>query len=321
LLKHFCRTLKDQQSVSAYGTSSIEITPGTPVRRSKRIATQTPPRSRANTPPFATSPSTSFSGSSYFGRRKDGIDIVLIGHSVGSWVGMKVLERIHHMKGRDLDAAGIRSVRAGAWLFPTITNIAASPSGRSFTRLNTLIPGLATWAWLWCWVLVTLLPRAWLEGLVRSVTGMSSANARMTVEGLVDVKRARSFGGKDAVRQSIRMAREEMRTIKDDTFPESLWNDDSVKQYFYFARNDHWVGEMEREALIKNRGVKVVERFGGEEGKAEEVTVEERGEKGEKGRRHQMWVCRENIPHGFCLEHGGIMARKVVEWVDEIGKD
>ncbi|RPA73593.1 hypothetical protein BJ508DRAFT_48198 [Ascobolus immersus RN42] len=327
LLRWFCRSLKEEQDVSAYGTGSVHTEIGE-VRRSKRIATQTPPRSRASTPPFATSPSTQLAGG-FFGRKREGIDVVLIGHSVGSWIGMKVLEGIMGMRPREREACGIRSVRAGVWLFPTITNIANSPSGRSFVRLNTLIPGLATWLWLWCWVVVTVLPRVWLVGLVKLCTGMSRENSETTVEGLVDVKRARSWEGVDAVRQSVRMAREEMRRIGGDTFPESLWNDDGVEMLFYFARGDNWVGEMEREALMKRRGVKVVERIGGEEGGAEEVIVEEGPLAGEKGtlagavggKRHQMWVCKEGIPHGFCLEHGEVMAGKVVKWVEGLEKE
>lgn len=102
--------------------------------------------------------------------------VVLIGHSVGSYI---LLEILSHLR-RSSQTSSI-NVRAGILLFPTVTHIARSPSGIKFGTLFS-IPHLPKIASVLAKVLVWPVPRSILRGLVSVVTGMPRAAAEVTTD-------------------------------------------------------------------------------------------------------------------------------------------
>lgn len=98
--------------------------------------------------------------------------IILIGHSVGSYI---LLEIIQQLKKSPFDT----KIKAGILLFPTVTHIAASPSG---VKISTLfkIPGFARRASFVAKGLVALAPGSVLQWLVGVVARMPVAAAEVT---------------------------------------------------------------------------------------------------------------------------------------------
>lgn len=84
-----------------------------------------------------------------------------------------------------------------------------------------------------------------------------------------------------ALFQTLSMAREEMAEITHDRWDYSIWGSEKAgvsRLWFYFGRNDHWVAEETREAIMKTRG-----RGMGEEWKP------------------RMVLDEGGVPHGFCM--------------------
>ena len=128
-----------------------------------------------------------------------------------------------------------------------------------------------------------------------------------------------------AVEQSLSMAGEEMRVIKEDTWDDEIWGTrGELKWVLYFGQGDHWVCDESRDRLIKNRGRRCVagiesasststgvERDANRSllrrDQVEEVgiDVELQGPdsvvKGVDEWKPQMIVCEEGLPHGFCI--------------------
>lgn len=98
--------------------------------------------------------------------------VVLIGHSVGSYILLEIIQRLRK------NSSSI-NIRAGILLFPTVTHIAQSPSG---IKINTLfrIPNFAQKASSVANAIVSLTPRPWLKRLVWLVTGMPNDAAEVT---------------------------------------------------------------------------------------------------------------------------------------------
>jgi hypothetical protein len=98
--------------------------------------------------------------------------IILIGHSVGSYMLLEIIQRLKR------SSSPVR-IRAGILLFPTVTHIAASPSG---VKISTLfrIPDFARRASFVAKGLTSLAPRSVLRWLVGVVTSMPSDSAEVT---------------------------------------------------------------------------------------------------------------------------------------------
>lgn len=85
------------------------------------------------------------------------------------------------------------------------------------------------------------------------------------------------------------MGADEMRTITADKWSDDIWGiatgqeEEPPRMAFYFGRNDHWVAEKTRKAVIKIRG---------------------RQQQSNVLSTHQqptMVVCENGLPHAFCL--------------------
>ncbi|CAG7926717.1 unnamed protein product [Penicillium olsonii] len=203
--------------------------------------------------------------------------VILIGHSVGAYMAMEILNR---HRDQPFDIIG------GVMLFPTVKDIAASPSGQKLTTLLSIIPRLASVVSLFARLLTFLLPLSVLRSVVRVVMNGPPTHALDTTCLFL-----KSRGG---VRQALHMAADEMRTITSDKWGDDVWGaarEPVAKLFFYFGRNDHWVAEQTRDDIVALRG-----KEGGP----------------------TMVVCEEGLPHAFCLKHSDTMARKVAGMIGSI---
>ena len=103
------------------------------------------------------------------GQAYDGI--ILIGHSVGSYIILEMLQRLKKLPRLN--------IRAGILLFPTVTHIAESPRG---TKLSGVvhIPGFARGVGLLARVLTWIAPRSAVKLFARLVTGMPEESLEVT---------------------------------------------------------------------------------------------------------------------------------------------
>ncbi|KAL3461570.1 hypothetical protein BJX64DRAFT_154442 [Aspergillus heterothallicus] len=225
--------------------------------------------------------------------------VILIGHSVGTYMAMEVLRR-HRESPNPSDQADFDIV-GGILLFPTVKDIAASPSGRKLTFLLRLIPQLALVVSILARILTTILPASILTAIVNFVMKGPPREAAAATCSFLRSKRG--------VRQALHMAADEMRTITSDKWSDDVWGVSSpelVKKesviaapaqlFFYFGRNDHWVAERTREEIVAARGSP---NQGG-------------------GRGPRMVVCEDAVPHAFCLRHSELMASKTADMIREI---
>ncbi|KOS37685.1 hypothetical protein ACN38_g11508 [Penicillium nordicum] len=212
--------------------------------------------------------------------------VILIGHSVGAYIAMEILRR--H---REASPESTFDIVGGAMLFPTVKDIAASPSGQKLTTLLSIIPRLAVMVSFFARLLTFLLPSSLLRSVVRLVMGDPPVHALDATCAFL-----KSPGG---VRQALHMAADEMRTITSDKWSDDVWGAASAREpiaklFFYFGRNDHWVADQTRDEIVAVRG-----RQGGQAGPT-------------------MVVCEEGLPHAFCLKHSDVMARKVAGMIGQI---
>ncbi|KAL4737884.1 hypothetical protein BDV11DRAFT_146461 [Aspergillus similis] len=228
--------------------------------------------------------------------------VILIGHSVGTYIAMEILRRHRERQNTPSDDGDVEvdfEIAGGIMLFPTVLDIAKSPSGRKLTFLLRIIPQLALMVSLFAWVLTTVLPDSLLRSLVRCVM-------RSPPEDAVDAT-TRFLKSRWGVREALHMAADEMRTITSDKWTDDVWgvsrptysevqlvSKPLTRLLFYFGRNDHWVAEKTREEILATRGGM------------------------RAGRGPRMVVCEESVPHAFCLRHNEIMARKVADMVQEV---
>ncbi|KAE8148583.1 hypothetical protein BDV25DRAFT_141637 [Aspergillus avenaceus] len=215
--------------------------------------------------------------------------VILIGHSVGSYIAMEILRRHRERNSNASLPSADFDIIGGIMLFPTVVDIAKSPSGQKLTRLLAFIPQLALVVGFLARVLTALVPGALLRSLIRFYMGSPPESMVETTAGFLESKRG--------VRQALHMAADEMQTITSDRWSDDVWGMSGVRDpvarlFFYFGRNDHWVAERTRDEIVELRG------------------CEEGGPK--------MVVCEEGLPHAFVLKHSEAVARKVVDMVLDI---
>ncbi|KAM3065645.1 hypothetical protein ACMFMF_010868 [Clarireedia jacksonii] len=230
-------------------------------------------------------------------------NVILIGHSVGSYILLEILTRLTPEGSLPTPPP----LLSGILLFPTVTHISASPSGTKFALLSSL-PGFPLLASSAAKGLLYLAPNRILDFLIPKVTGMPPPAAKVTRDFL------RSRAG---VHQALYLAKDEMETITEDRWNEDIWGLEAggggeerrrtPRLVFYFGRNDHWVADHTRDALIAARGLNGVV--------ADEESVSFSGEGGSKP---IMMIDREGIDHSFCVHSSEPMAEKVSRWVQGI---
>ncbi|EAU92717.2 hypothetical protein CC1G_01762 [Coprinopsis cinerea okayama7 len=147
--------------------------------------------------------------------------IVLIGHSVGSWICSQVLK------------ARTENVHAVFLLFPTLSYIGDTPNGRRLWRIFT-----PTGRWIVSKLghLARLVP---VQVLGRLFPEWPSSQ----LEVLKDL-----VGDPRSIVAALTMASDEMHAIKE--LDVALFESCKGKLRFYYAERDDWVGE-ERERVLK----------------------------------------------------------------------
>lgn len=211
-------------------------------------------------------------------------EVILAGHSVGSYVALEMLHRMAtRQPGFSGEAARHLRPRAGFLLFPTIEHIRLSPQG---VRLDLLrrIPVLGPSAHLLAWGFLRPWPAAALRWFVGNALGFPPHAADVTT---------RFLKSRDGIWQALHMGMDEMRVIGEDRWDDTLWNevrkvaeaeeDASRAQdgkplprfFFFFGKEDHWVASHLRDAFI--------------------ARSQERSE------HMRMMVDEGNLPHAFCL--------------------
>ncbi|KAH0348574.1 hypothetical protein KCU83_g6088, partial [Aureobasidium melanogenum] len=189
-------------------------------------------------------------------------------------------------------------VIGGICLFPTVTHIAKSPSGKKFSFFFA-IPYFAVVAGFVVRLLFSWVPFTALQNLVGLVTGFPASAAETTTAFI------KSRGG---VRQALQvryLAGHEMKTITTDAWDDELWgisksqnsNNNKTKLYFYFGTDDHWVANETRDELIAARAAT--------------------GKVGEED-KPPMEVDTHGTPHGFCIKHNDLVAKKVEQYIGEL---
>lgn len=207
-------------------------------------------------------------------------------------MAMEILRR-HREAAAESSQSADFDIIGGIMLFPTVMDIAASPSGQKLTTLLAIMPHLAIIVSLFARMLTFVFPDSILKNVIRAVMSNPPPHALDTTFTFL-----KSAGG---VRQALHMAADEMHSITTDKWTDDVWGVASTKDpvaelFFYFGRNDHWVAEKTRDEIIALKGRR-------------------------DGLGPKMFVCEEGLPHAFCLKHNEIMARKVSEMIKEIGSN
>ncbi|KAK4209169.1 lipid droplet-associated hydrolase [Rhypophila decipiens] len=257
--------------------------------------------------------------------------VILMGHSVGAYIGMEIFHRHHHQllalshqqtdpdpdpENHQKEVKFPFNLLAGIMLFPTIWDIAKSPNGLVFNRFirnNAFMSNnahkIAKWTvdWFPSWV---------LKSVVRNVMGFSDDGAETTTNFLTS---------RDGIHQALYLARDEMASITEEKWEREMWEashdleqDESSKVgaegktklkqggdrfFFLFGKKDHWVADKTRDAFIEKR-----RQEHGDKGRVRVLVDETGGVGGEKA----------GIPHAFCIHHSEVVAEKVKTWIDEV---
>ncbi|KAF2868306.1 hypothetical protein BDV95DRAFT_500445 [Massariosphaeria phaeospora] len=220
--------------------------------------------------------------------------VVLMGHSLGSWMVLEVIQRLRERASSRPDNA-IRVV-GGVCLFATVANLAQSSNGRKYSWLLDL-PSFARLASLFVKSIFFFLPTSILAMLIRLFMSFPADAARVT---------AAFLKSRHGVRQALHMAGDEMRMITSDRWDAEIWGaahpsahlHPRPKLRFLFGGEDHWVANETRDDLIKARGMNDTAN---EAWKPIMEVDEEHG-----------W------PHGFCIRHSVPVAERVSTYIEDI---
>jgi hypothetical protein len=256
------------------------------------------------------------------------VEVVLIAHSMGSFIILEMLHKINQLYDALPSATSAGKQRAGQkvvalppspklalLLFPTVVEIAKSPSGQQlgpfFRSTNFPERGQAIVNFLLWFVPLWLLHFILVHLAGHSKDGTKTTVALASTPGVV--------------RQVLFMARDEMSTIDKDRWDESVWGAETTvegmshprtKLVFFFGRNDHWVAETTRKDLIKVKArVDKAAKLASAQGK----TFEEHDEQ-QHGldTRPVMVVDEDGIGHAFCFYHSEPVAKHCEGWVREV---
>ncbi|TGO40725.1 hypothetical protein BHYA_0032g00040 [Botrytis hyacinthi] len=231
-------------------------------------------------------------------------NVILIGHSVGSYILLETLSKLIAPAANPSISAAL----SGILLFPTVTHIARSPSGAKLTPLMS-IPNFPALASSTAKMLLYCAPNVVLDFLVKKITGMPEEAAKVTTSFL---------RSKNGIWQALYLARDEMNIITDDKWDSEIWGvehsessqSSPPKLIFYFGENDHWVASHTRDALIAARASPVPESASS----TSSFSIKENN-------KPIMMIDKEGIDHGFCINHSETMATKVKDWIDKITQD
>ncbi|KAL5119038.1 hypothetical protein ACEQ8H_002962 [Pleosporales sp. CAS-2024a] len=230
------------------------------------------------------------------------VRVVLVGHSVGAYLGLEIVRRLraHGLAGEDF-ATRIVGVIG---LFPTIMDISRSENGVKFSpflkhaNFSLLIAAMTHF-------LTFLLPLSVVSLLVAKIMSFPPDASHTT---------ASFLKSPHGVQQALHMARDEMFQIDTDIWDDDVWGappDAPASRHphprpmlrFLFAKKDHWVADETREQLIRTRG-----RFSYGDG-VDEVGTGEAWKPVMQVDETEGWV------HGFCIGQAVPVAERVARYV------
>ncbi|KAI9155078.1 Lipid droplet-associated hydrolase [Paramyrothecium foliicola] len=193
--------------------------------------------------------------------------VILTGHSVGGYISVDVFHR--HMQ--NPSRAPHLNLQHGFLLFPTLTDIALSPSGTRATALLG-VPLLEPNAHRLAKLVLTLFPQSTLRLIVQRWMGFSPQTAAVTAEWLKS---------RDGVWQAIHLGRSELRTITEEKWEQELWETSqpsasATRFFLFYGREDHWVANHIRDEFIAKR----------------------------KQGETRIAVDEGDLPHAFCVREG-----------------
>ncbi|KAK6340614.1 hypothetical protein TWF696_008939 [Orbilia brochopaga] len=228
------------------------------------------------------------------------LKVILAGHSLGAYL---LLESLHRMSADPAHRALKRRIIGGIGLFPALTHLSRSPSGRTFSALLST-PGLLTILIFLANILAFIVPTAVLSFLIGLVNPHFDTDARRTTVSFIK--------SPTGISQAIKLGQDELRTIRDDVWSDDVWGSEiargDTELVFYFGEKDHWVADAERDTLIRIRG------RGGMRRQGDDAT--------EKW-KPRMFVCEDGVQHSFCVvtRNSELLAEKTATWIEEIVAD
>lgn len=272
-------------------------------------------------------------------------DIVLIGHSVGSYIALELFHRnlaLRSQTQQETDehstASGVPSsparpnLRSAILLFPTITHIAKSAAGKRLDLLRQ-IPILGPNAYLIARGLLSCLPVLAVSWIVSSLLRFPPHASAVLVPWLKS---------RDGVWQALYMGMDEMRVIREDKWGRELWDiehatppapvfadakakDASIqtvssppllpKFFFFFGQNDHWVADHYRDLFIasRNDGKQPVTET---TSNRDDDTASDTEAAVQSSTR--IIVDEDKLPHAFCIHHSETVGEIVHTWLREL---
>ncbi|KAF4121922.1 Uncharacterized conserved protein (DUF2305) [Geosmithia morbida] len=210
--------------------------------------------------------------------------VIMAGHSVGAYITVEVFSRHakHELKEPHL------TLRHGVLLFPTLTHIALSPSGKKATAVLGVCPAAIVDNVYWVvGAVLRPLREDMIAGLVRRFMGFTE-KAALTA--------ARWIKSPHGLRETIYLGRSELEGICEDVWEDKLWDalggGKGNRFFLFYGKEDHWVADHARDAIVKEKNGKAT------------VLVDETGE----------------LPHAFCTREKSTVsvARQVSAWVKEM---
>ncbi|KAI0123984.1 hypothetical protein BJ170DRAFT_68671 [Xylariales sp. AK1849] len=213
-------------------------------------------------------------------------DVLLIGHSVGSYIALQIFHKLL----KDKDLAPHLNLKLGIMLFPTIEHISHSPQGQKLDFLRRT-PLLGPNAHAIAQGFLRLFSYNALHWIVSTILHFPPHAAAVTTGFLKS---------RDGVWQALHMGMDEMQVIGEDKWDDELWeiadeaqaHDQPLpKFFFFFGKDDDWVANHLRDAFIEKRSKRV--------------------------ERTRIVVDEGSIPHAFCIRHSETVAEKVLVWISE----
>ena len=194
--------------------------------------------------------------------------VILMGHSVGAYMMMETILRVQtqrqHLPYRILGAIA---------LFPTIVDIARSPTGRILAPLAHIpfLPHLLSHLVRLCHM---LLPWTTFVSLVRYATRQPRSAAHIT---------ASFLASRTGVLQAVHMAQHELREITSDRWTDDVWKSakpGAPRLVFHWGCADYWVAERTRDGVIAAHA----------------------------GERVRMEIDGDGVPHDFCIRTSSVLS-------------
>ncbi|KAK3498898.1 uncharacterized protein B0T23DRAFT_400615 [Neurospora hispaniola] len=274
-------------------------------------------------------------------------EIILAGHSVGSFLSLEILHR--SLSSSQPSSLKLLPITTALLLFPTIHQMHLSPSGLRLSRIRS-IPFLDQYTHVLAKSVVDLVPRFALRWITRNVLGMSEHGSEVTT---------RFLQSRDGIWQAIHLGKDEMGVIRDGEGRWGWWSSPISSTRGTSEQHESCNGDdLEEEVVAKE--IEAVEEDWQRVADAQ-IRQEEHEHKQRKGQEHEEakklkfflyfgqndhWVAdryrdefierrkreghtgkeggtkividEDRIPHAFCINHSEQVAEKVRVWIEEV---